>query len=73
VSIPTLADRLAARLAELPDACRALLAALDRAQSRGGGDVTVRIEVGTAGVQAVELPTRYEALPSMRKSAGREA
>ena len=60
VSIPTIADRLAERLEHLPDACRALLAALDRAKVRGGGDVVVRIEVGVGGeVDAVELPVRY--------------
>ena len=72
MSIPTLADRVAARLVELPDACRALLAALDRAQSRGGGEVLVRIEVGPVGVEALEVSTRY-ALTYRVKSEGREA
>lgn len=72
VSIPTLADRLAARLVAMPDACRALLAALDRAEARGGGEVLVRIEVGPAGVEAMELSTRY-VLTDVRKSDRREA
>lgn len=60
VSHPSPADRLADRLAHLPDGCRAILAAVERAGARGGGDVLVRLEVGKAGeVDAVELPHRY--------------
>ncbi len=46
---PTPDERVRERLAPLPDGCRALLAALDRAQLRGGGPVTVRLEVGATG------------------------
>jgi hypothetical protein len=61
MSQPTPDERLRERLAHLPDACRALLAALDRQQLRGGGAVDVRLEVGaTGGVVAVVLETRYE-------------
>ena len=57
---PTPSDRVAARLEHIPDGCRALLAALDRAATRGGGDVLVRLEVSPDGeVTAVELPHRY--------------
>jgi hypothetical protein len=49
VTVKTPDERLRARLAHLPDACRALLAALERAQIRGGGPVTVRFEVTATG------------------------
>ena len=60
MSVPTPSERLASRLEHLPDACRALLAALERAQLRGGGDVAVTFVVGAAGQVAVEVPVRYE-------------
>lgn len=59
--IPGPDERLRERLAHLPDACRALLAALDRQAARGGGDVAVHIHVEESGVVgAVTVPTRYE-------------
>jgi hypothetical protein len=60
VSRPTPTDRLADLLAHLPDGCRAILAAVERAGARGGGDVLIRLEIGKAGeVEALELPNRY--------------
>lgn len=60
LSLPSPTDRLAKYLEHLPDACRAVLAALDRARARGGGEVTIRLEVGRDGVDAIELPARYQ-------------
>jgi hypothetical protein len=50
-------ERLRERLAHLPDACRALLAALDRESARGGGEVELRLVVSGSGeiVRAVLL------------------
>ena len=54
-------ERLRDRLAHVPDACRALLAAMDRQAGRGGGEVQVRLHVGRDGqLEAVELATVYE-------------
>lgn len=60
MSVPSPADRLAEYLSHLPDACRAVLSALERAQARGGGEVTIRLEVGRHGVEAIELPARFQ-------------
>lgn len=59
MSQPSPDERLAARLAHLPDACRAVLAAIDRQASRGGGDVRVTLHVGRGGVEALELVERF--------------
>ncbi len=63
--MPTPDERLRERLAHLPDACRALLAELDRAKFRGGAPVTVRFVVGGTGritglVIETEFPERVE-------------
>ena len=42
-------ERLRERLSLLPDACRFMLAALDREAARGGGEVQVRLSVGRDG------------------------
>ncbi len=61
MSQPSPDERLRERLAHLPDACRALLAALERQAARGGGEVTARFHVTRDGaLEAVELPARYE-------------
>ena len=57
--IPSPAERLAASLEHVPDACREILAQLARAQAGGGGDVLVRLLVDEAGNVEVELPRRY--------------
>jgi hypothetical protein len=60
MSQPTPDERLRDRLAHLPAACRALLAAIERQAARGGGDVAVRLHVARDGqVEAIELTTRY--------------
>lgn len=54
-------ERLRERLAHLPDACRAILAALDRQAARGGGEVMLRLDVTRGGeIVRVELPHVYE-------------
>lgn len=61
MSSPGPDERLRERLAHLPDACRALLAALDRQASRGGGEVPARFIVGTDGeIERVEIAAVYE-------------
>lgn len=61
VSQPGPDERLRQRLAHLPDACRALVAALERQATRGGGDIVVRLQVGREGdVETVEVATVYE-------------
>jgi hypothetical protein len=61
VSHPSPDERLRERLAHLPDACRALLAAMERQAARGGGEVTLRLHVTRDGeIESVELPARYE-------------
>ena len=58
---PTPSARLAERLAHLPDACRALLAALERQAARGGGEVELRLVVSSCGeVVRVEVPLVFE-------------
>lgn len=58
---PSPDERLRERLAHLPDACRALLAAVERQAARGGGEVQVRLHIARDGeIEAVELPARYE-------------
>lgn len=53
-------ERLCERLAHLPAACRALLAAIDRQAARGGGDVRVTLHVARDGqLEEMELTTRY--------------
>jgi hypothetical protein len=59
-------ERLAQRLAHLPaDGQRALEAALERAEARARHTlrpvrVLVELEIGPQGIEAVELPARYE-------------
>jgi len=59
--IPSPDERLRERLAHLPDACRALLAAMERQAARGGGEVTLRLHVARDGeLERIELGTVYE-------------
>ena len=64
MSQPSPASRLADRLDAIPDACRDILAALDRQAARGGGRVTITFDVGPDGRLAVELTKRYEPRPA---------
>ncbi len=57
---PSPDERLRQRLAHLPDACRALLAALERQAARGGGDVEVAFEVTMDGeIEGLRVTTRF--------------
>jgi hypothetical protein len=47
--MPSPDERLRERLAHLPDACRAILAAIDRARLRGEREVPIRFEVDRHG------------------------
>jgi len=61
VSQPSPDERLRERLAHLPDACRALLAAVERRASQGGGDVAVVLHVGRDGeLWGLSVPVQYE-------------
>jgi len=61
VSQPGPDERLRVRLAHLPDACRALLAAVERRASQGGGDVAVVLHVGRDGdLWGLSVPVQYE-------------
>ncbi len=65
MSQPTPDERLRERLAPLPDGCRAIDAALDRAEARARNTgrtvrVVVQIEVGPSGIEAVEASERFE-------------
>lgn len=58
---PSPAVRLTERLESIPDACRSILAGLDRQAARGGGRVTLALDVGADGtLRAVELEVRFE-------------
>jgi hypothetical protein len=61
-SQPSPASRLAERLDDLPPAaCRALLEALDRQASHGGGEVAVTLIVAASGrVRAAQVAVWYE-------------
>ena len=60
MSQPSPDERLRERLAHLPDACRTLLAALERARLRGGGEVTARFEVsGTGRIGGIVVEARF--------------
>lgn len=59
--MPTPAERLAERLEAIPDACRSILAALDRQAAKGGGRVTLALDVGGDGrLRGIELEVRFE-------------
>ena len=61
VSQPSPDERLRERLAHLPDACRALLAAMDRRAEDGGGDVPIVLHVTREGeVWSLSVPVRYK-------------
>jgi hypothetical protein len=58
---PSPDERLRERLAHLPDACRALLAAVDRRAEQGGGDVAVVLHVNREGdVWGLSVPVQYK-------------
>jgi hypothetical protein len=59
--MPTPAERLLARLQVVPDACRAIEAAICRARLRGGGEVVVRFIVAREeAFDKVEVPAVFE-------------
>ena len=65
MSCPGPDERLRKRLAPLPDGCRAIDATLDRAEFRARRTgrnvwVTVQIEVGPTGIEAIEASERFE-------------
>ncbi len=58
---PSPAVRLLARLEVVPDACRAIEAAIMRARFRGGGEVVVRFIVGREeALDKIEIPAVFE-------------
>ena len=58
---PTAPERLLHRLAVLPDACRAIEAAIDRARIRGGGEIPLRFVVTAEGeIDRIEIAAVYE-------------
>ena len=60
MSQPSPDERLREHLAQLPDLCRAILAALERAQRRGGGEVPVLLVVGPDGLLEGRVAVSYE-------------
>ncbi len=61
MSQPTPAIRLLARLEIVPDACRAIEAAIMRARFRGGGEVVIRFIVGREeALDKIEVPAVFE-------------
>jgi hypothetical protein len=58
---PAPSSRLTDRLDAIPDACRSILAALDRQACRGGGPVTLTLDVGPDGaLRGIEVTARFE-------------
>lgn len=57
---PSPDERLRELLAPLPDLCRAIVAAVERQQRRGGGEVPVTFHVGPGGLEAGEVLVTYE-------------
>lgn len=60
MSQPSPDARLAEVLAALPDLCRAIVAAVERAQRRGGGEVPVLLIVGPNGLEEGRVAVSYE-------------
>ena len=60
MSLPSPDERLREHLAQLPDLCRAIVAALERAQRKGGGDVPILLVVGPDGLQEGRVAMSYE-------------
>lgn len=61
MSMPSPAERLFERLEAVPDACRAIEAAICRARLRGGGEVLVRFIVAREQAHdKVEVPALFE-------------
>lgn len=52
---PSPDERLRELLAPLPDLCRAIVAAVERQQRRGGGEVPVVLRIGPGGLDAGEV------------------
>ena len=59
MSLPSPDERLREHLAQLPDLCRAIVAAVERAQRKGGGEVPVTLLVGPDGLCGGEAPTVF--------------
>ena len=60
MSQPSPDARLAEVLAPLPDLCRAILAAVERQQRKGGGEVPVLLIVGPEGLVEGRVAVSYE-------------
>lgn len=58
-------ERLREVMAALPDLCRAIVAAVERAQRRGGGEVPVLLIVASEGLVEGRVAMSYE-----RRAAG---
>ncbi len=57
---PSPDERLRELLSPLPDLCRDIVAALERARLRGGGEVSVTLRVEPDGQLRGALPKWYE-------------
>jgi len=53
-------ERLREVMAALPDLCRAIVAAVERQQRRGGGVVPVVLHVGPGGLEGGDVTVGYE-------------
>ena len=58
--IPGPDERLREVMSPLPDLCRAIVAAVDRAQRKGGGEVPVVLIVGPDGLVEGRVAVSYE-------------
>lgn len=56
MSIPGPDERLREVMSVLPDLCRAIVAAVERAKRKGGGEVPVTLIVGPDGLCGGEAP-----------------
>ena len=63
MSQPTPDERLREVMAQLPDLCRAIVAAVERAERRGGGEVPVLLIVGPDGLLEGQVAVYYERRP----------
>ena len=61
--IPGPDERLREHLAQLPDLCRAIVAAVERAQRKGGGEVPVLLIVAPEGLVEGRVAMSYERRP----------
>jgi hypothetical protein len=57
--IPGPDERLRELLSPLPDLCRAIVAAVERQQRLGGGEVPILLQVGPQGLEGGIVSIRY--------------